>query len=208
MMRGPRIPKKFTITYLLIALNVLVYIYTSILSGSPWEISQQVINQYGQVNSYVINSGGYWQLFTSMFVHVSITHIFGNMLFLLIFGLRAEELFDTDEYILVYLLSGLAGNLLTLVPTLLWGGEIISAGASGAIFGMFGAVVIYSRRAFSQSIITALIFAFFLFIINIGPAVNIFAHAGGLVVGLLMGYFLAATRKARPTYRYGYSYGT
>jgi rhomboid protease GluP len=207
MMRGPRIPTKFTVTYLIIALNVIVYIYTSILSGTPLATSDSVINQYGQDNFFVLR-GGYWQLFTSMFVHVSISHIFGNMLFLLIFGLRAEEMFDTEEYILIYLLSGLAGNLLTLVPTLLGTGEMYSAGASGAIFGIFGAAVIYSRRAFSQSIITALIFAFFLFIINIGPAVNIFAHAGGLVVGLLMGYFLAATRRARPTYRYTYSHGT
>lgn len=205
MMRGPRIPTKFTITYVLIALNVIVYVYTSFRSGTPWETSEQVLEQYGQVNSYVM-SGAYGQLFTSMFVHVSIEHIFGNMLFLLIFGLRAEEMFDSTEYVGIYLLSGLAGNLLTLLPTLLFGWEMVSAGASGAIFGMFGAVIIYSRRAMGQSIMTALIFAFFLFIINIGPAVNIFAHAGGLITGLLMGYWLAATRKTKPIYQYKYTY--
>jgi rhomboid protease GluP len=154
-----------------------------------------------------MQNGAYYQLVTSMFVHVGLEHIFGNMLFLLIFGLRAEEMFDTTEYLGIYLLSGLAGNLLSLLPTILIPSyNMVSAGASGAIFGMFGAVVIYSRRAIGQSILTALFFAFFLFIINIGPQVNIFAHAGGLVVGLLIGYFLGATRKTKPTYRYKYTY--
>jgi len=207
MMRGPKIPKSFTITYALIALNVLVYVYTSYLSGNAWIASGNVLEQFGQDNLLVMQNGAYYQLVTSMFVHVGLEHIFGNMLFLLIFGLRAEEMFDTTEYLGIYLLSGLAGNLLSLLPTILIPSyDMVSAGASGAIFGMFGAVLIYSRRAIGQSILTALFFAFFLFIINIGPQVNIFAHAGGLVVGLLTGYFLGATHKTKPTYRFKYTY--
>jgi rhomboid protease GluP len=202
MMRGPSIPKRFTITYVLIALNVIVYVYTSYLSGNPWQISEQVLEQYGgQVNSQVFN-GQYWQLFTSMFVHVSIEHIVGNMLFLLIFGLRAEEMFDVKEYLSIYLLSGLAGNLLTL----LFGPFMVSAGASGAIFGMFGATIIYMRRAFNQSIIAALIFAFLFLMINIGQGVNVLAHLGGLVVGLLFGYSLGATRRTKAGYTFSYKY--
>jgi rhomboid protease GluP len=96
----------------------------------------------------------------------------------------------------------LAGNLLTL----LFGPYMVSAGASGAIFGMFGAVTIYMRRAISQSIMTALIFAFFLLLISSGQGVNVLAHLGGLVVGLLMGYLLAATRKPKSGYTVSYSY--
>jgi rhomboid protease GluP len=207
MMRGPRIPKGFTITYALIALNVLVYVYTSYLSGNAWMTSDNVLVNLGQDNLLVLQNGAYYQLVTSMFVHVSVEHIFGNMLFLLIFGLRAEEMFDNAEYIGIYLLTGLAGNLLSLVPTILIPSyDMLSAGASGAIFGIFGAVVIYSRRAVGQSILTALFVAFLLFVINIGPEVNIFAHAGGLVVGLLIGYFLGATRKTKATYRFKYTY--
>jgi rhomboid protease GluP len=205
MIRGPRIQRRFTITYMLIALNVIVYVYTSYLSGNPWVTDDQKVQALYQDNLSVM-SGAYYQLITSMFVHVSIEHLVGNMLFLLIFGLRAEELFEADEYILIYLLSGLAGNLLSLLPTLLAGIDMLSAGASGAIFGVFGAVVIYARRSVGQSIITALIFAFFLFIINIGPTVNVFAHLGGLIVGLLIGYLLAATRKPGSTYRFRYNY--
>ena len=174
------------------------------------ETSYEVILQYGQVNFYVLYHGWYWQLFTSMFVHSGIVHLLGNMLFLLIFGLRAEEMFSIREYLLIYFLSGLAGNLLSLAfgPYSASGIPFVSVGASGAIFGVFGACIIYIRRAVGQSIITALMYAFFLFMINIGPQVNFLAHLGGLVVGLLIGYALAATRRRRvtPNYEYRYSF--
>jgi rhomboid protease GluP len=138
-----------------------------------------------------------------MFVHANIVHLAGNMFFLLIFGLRAEELFSTKEYLAIYLLSGLSGNLLTL----LLGPNMISVGASGAIFGLFGAVTIYIRRAVGQSIISALMYAFFLLLLNSGYGVNVVAHFGGLAVGLLLGYWLAATRKRKAiTYQLSYGY--
>jgi len=137
-----------------------------------------------------------------MFVHVDIVHLLGNMLFLLIFGLRAEELFKPVEYILIYLLSGLAGNLLTL----LFGPSMVSAGASGAIFGIFGARTIYLRRTFGQSIIGALFYAFFLLMISAGQGVNNLAHFGGVVVGLMLGYAIAGARKQKTVYRYSYSF--
>lgn len=195
--------KKFMLTYLLIAANVIVYAYTSLVGGNFMETSEYVRQQYGQVNFLVLN-GWYWQLFTAMFVHVSIVHLAGNMLFLLIFGLRAEDLFAVHEYFLIYFLSGLAGNLLTL----LLGPNMVSAGASGAIFGLFGACMIYIRRTLGQSIIGALIFSFFLLLINSGAGVNNLAHLGGLVAGLVAGYALAVTRRPKPThtYRYGYTH--
>jgi len=88
-----RSPKRFPLTIALIVLNVAVYICTSIVSGDFLVTGDTVILQYGQVNLLVMN-GWYWQLFTSMFIHANITHLAGNMLFLLIFGFRAEELFS------------------------------------------------------------------------------------------------------------------
>jgi rhomboid protease GluP len=196
--------RKFVPTCILIALNVAVYVCTSVVGGNFIETNYDLILQYGQVNLFVMN-GWYWQLFTSMFIHVSIIHLLGNMLFLLIFGLRAEEVFNVQEYFLIYLLSGLAGNLLSL---LLGPYAYPSAGASGAIFGLFGACVIYFRRAFGQSIITALLYAFFLLIISSGPDVNILAHLGGLAAGLLIGYGIAVTRRRRRKYQFNYSFST
>jgi rhomboid protease GluP len=81
-----------------------------------------------------------------------------------------------------------------------------SVGASGAIFALFGGAAVYARRSFSQSIIGALIYAFFLLLLSSGPGVNIFAHLGGLGTGLLIGYVLATRRKPETRYTISYSY--
>jgi len=193
--------KRFVPTYIIIALNIAVYAYTSVIGGDFIDTNPEVIWQYGQVNLLVLN-GWYWQLFTAMFIHVDIIHLLGNMFFLLIFGFRAEDMFNIKEYLFIYFASGLAGNLLTLV----FGPEMVSAGASGAIFGLFGACTIYIRRAIGQSIISALMYSFFLLLMSAGPGVNNLAHFGGLVVGLLIGYGSAMKRKLKATYEYKYSY--
>ena len=127
-----------------------------------------------------------------MFIHASIPHIVGNMLFLLIFGLRAEEMFSLPEYLGIYFIGGLVGNVLSLA----FGPYFISVGASGAIFALFGACVIYDRHSVRQSILGALVYAFFLlFLSGLGAGVNDLAHLGGLGFGLLVGYLIASTRK-------------
>jgi rhomboid protease GluP len=196
-----RAPSRYNLTYILIALNVVAYAYTSFLSGNPIITSDEVLRIYGQNNTMVMQ-GWFFQLFTAMFVHVNSVHLIGNMFFLLIFGLRAEELFHVEEYVMIYLLTGLAGNLLTL----LLGPWMISAGASGAIFGLFGAVATYVRRAVGQSIVTALAYSFFLLIISTGVGVNILAHLGGLVAGLLIGYLLGSKRQQATSYQVRYTY--
>lgn len=192
---------RFTLTYLFIILNIAVYAYTAILSQNVLVIDDYVLAHYGQYNAAVRVYGWYWQLFTAMFVHMNIVHIAGNMIFLLIFGLRAEEMFKPHEYLLIYLLSGLTGNILTL---LIWP-DMLSAGASGAIFGLFGAVTIYARRILGQPVLGALMFAFMLLVLSAGIEVNILAHLGGLIVGLLFGYMLAVTRKFKAVYQYRHS---
>ncbi len=194
---------KYKPTYILIALNVAIYIAGAIVGGNAIETGDSVVLIWGQVNAFVFQ-GWYWQLFTAMFIHASIFHLVGNMLFLLIFGLRGEEMFSLSEYLGVYLLGGLAGNLLSLV----FGPNFISVGASGAIFAMFGACLIYDRRSIRQSILGAVVFAFFLFFINTGEGVNILAHLGGLVVGLLLGYIIASRRKPEQQVNYQFQYRT
>jgi rhomboid protease GluP len=179
---------------LLIAANVAMYVYTSWLSGSFVTTSTEVLAFYGQWNLATLN-GYYWQLVSSMFVHVNIVHIASNMLFLFIFGLRAEELFSTAEYYLVYFSSGLAGNLLTLLE----GPNVLSAGASGAIMGVFGANVIFMRRTVGQPVLVSLMFAFMFLLLTTSAGTNLLAHLGGLVAGLLLGYAFAGTRKFERT---------
>jgi rhomboid protease GluP len=182
--------QKFRVTFILIAATIAAYVYTSIVGGNAVYTSQSVMIEWGQWN-FAVFHGLYYQLFTSMFVHASIAHLAGNMLFLLIFGLRGEELFSLPEYLGIYFIGGLMGNLLSLS----FGPDFISVGASGAIFSLFGACVIYTRRSVRQSIVGALGYAFFLLLFSSGVGVNDLAHIGGLVFGLVIGYFLGSRRK-------------
>jgi rhomboid protease GluP len=203
----PKSSQKFKVTYVLIALNIALYIYGVIIGGDLFYTPNSVVISLGQVNLFVLQFGQYYQLFTSLFIHASIVHLVGNMLFLLIFGLRGEEMFSLPEYLGIYFIGGLVGNLLSLIPTVVFGDmTFISVGASGAIFALFGACIIYDRRQMRQSIIGALVFAFFLFFINTGEGVNILAHLGGLVFGLVAGYIIASRRKPETQYNVKYSY--
>ena len=186
-----RVSLKLTPTVVLVAANVLVYVYTSLAGGSFIVTNPNVLVQIGQYNISVLN-GSIWQLFTSIFVHVDILHIALNTLFLIIFGLRAEDLFKTEEYFMVYILSGLSGSILTLF---FMSPFTLSAGASGAIFGMYGAGIIYMRKQFGQSIIGALAYSFLFLMLSTGTGVNVIAHFGGLAAGLVIGYLLAKSRK-------------
>ena len=196
--------QRFKLTYVLIAVNIAVYVYTSIVGENFLITNVDVLLDYGQLTLFVLQ-GEFWRLFSSMFIHADIAHIVGNMLFLLIFGLRGEEMFSLPEYLSIYFLGGLTGNLLSL---LLLSSVTISVGASGAIFALFGATIIYARRSFRQSIITALIYAFFLLFLSSGAGVNNFAHIGGLLTGLLIGYLLATKRKPETRYTISYSYSS
>ena len=196
--------EKYYPTYILIAANILVYIYTSVAGGNFLLTSDSVLYHWGQTGAAVL-SGSYYQLLTSMFVHADVVHIAGNMIFLLVFGLRCEEMFSLPEYLSIYFIGGIAGNLLSLFFLPL---DIVSIGASGAIFALFGAAVVHARRSVGQSILGAIIYGFFLlFLSSSAPNVNNLAHIGGLVVGIIIGYVLAARRKGVTQYKTTYSYG-
>ena len=193
--------EKYKPTYILIALNLAIFIIGAIIGNNALSTPNSIVLKWGQVNYFVIN-GAYWQLITFMFIHADIVHLFGNLLFLLIFGLRAEEMFSLPEYLGVYFLGGLAGNLLYLLFGPL---GVPAVGASGAIFAIFAAAVMYDRRSIKQSIVGAVIFAFFLFFINIGANTNLLAHFGGLAAGLILGYIIASRRKPEH-YSYEFKY--
>ncbi|MFX0113430.1 MAG: rhomboid family intramembrane serine protease [Candidatus Hodarchaeota archaeon] len=188
-------------TVCLVSTNVIVYLILAIAyEFSIWNIfapSEQALATWGQDNRAIIEGWQIYRLGTAMFVHLHIVHLGSNVLFLVIFSLRFEELRSSRELLLVYLASGLAGNLLTL----LWGPDYLSVGASGAVFGVFGANLIFLRRYYRQQIRTALFIAFIFFTITIGVDTNVFAHAGGLCSGLLLGRFLEQYSRDAPHYR-------
>ncbi|KEP87650.1 membrane protein [Oenococcus oeni IOEB_0501] len=142
----------------------------------------------GQVSSLILK-GQWYRLFTPIFLHSSLMHIFSNMFTLIIFGPFVEKLFGKTKYLLIYLLSGLWGNLLTLIfdPN----PNIVSVGASGALFGLFGAMISiawFNRNnpIFKRQLVVFAALALFNLISNIGDqSVDIWAHIGGLISGIL-----------------------
>ncbi len=183
---------RFSVTFALVVINGAVYIYTSFLGGNAITTPLGILRTYGQYNYAVLRLGWWWQLVTSIFVHGNIFHLISNIFFLLIFGLRAEDFFSDGEYCLVYFASGLTGGLFTLLYPL----QVTSAGASGAIFGLFGGVTMYMRKISERSVLGAVLFAFIFFMITLSIDTNVLAHLGGLVAGLGMGYLLAKSRRS------------
>lgn len=195
-------PHRLSPTLVLVAANVALYLYTSLIGRNFVVTASNVLTTYGQYNYAILYRGYWWQLITSMFVHVNVAHIASNMFFLLIFGMRAEEFFTNTEYYFLYFASGLAGNILSLAY-LFYPTPVTSVGASGAIFGVFGAVIIFMRRVVGGSVTGALLFAFLFFLITLSSGTNFYAHFGGLFAGLVIGYVLASRRRAFLAHRFG-----
>jgi len=191
-------------TFTLFLLNLAVYLAESIASGNPITISMGVLLRIGQWNYAVVNYGWWWQLLTAMFVHVGIIHVGFNMYFLLTMGRQLEGILGPKRVAVVYLVSGFAGNLLTLF---LLPPNTVSAGASGALFGIVGTLIVI-MGVLGGNMQGALMNAFVLFLINsILPGVNAFAHLGGLLTGMAMGYYYGKRIKGRLMARmYGYGW--
>lgn len=136
-----------------------------------------------------INDFEYYRFITSMFVHDEWTHLLSNSIYLYYFGARLELLFGSIKFIVIYLLSGLTGGLLSVLFT-----DVISIGASGGTYGLLGAMLAvaykYGSRYINMSYSTLLMLGF----ISITAGffkynVNNIAHMGGLVCGMYFGYY-------------------
>ena len=175
-------------TIQLFLVNVGMYLITSLLGGSFLITNGYVLVIFG-VSHYSFYPLLWYQFITSMFTHSSIAHILSNMIFLLIFGLRGEELGLRNEIVKAYLLSGLAGNI---VSAIILPANTVSVGASGAVFGLMAYVIVYLEQKHLISKKTA-IFVIILFLVMSGGTagssvqVNVVAH----LVGALTGYVLA-----------------
>ncbi len=188
MYASPNIFKKVStpMTFILLAINTLGYIIEVILSrGAFVLIDTDVLIFLGQYNLLVLKYGWWWQLITSMFIHRSIMHFLFNMFWLWLLGVQYERMFGGESLIFTYVLSGLAGNILTLLLSPL---NVVSLGASGAIFGIFGVLLLF-QAIVSGKILQSLAYGFIIFIINIGFNVNIWAHLGGMLCGAIIGYY-------------------
>ncbi len=135
--------------------------------------------------------GWVWMLFTAMFLHVGVLHLFGNVVFLLIFGTVLEEQVSRTRWLVTYFASGLTGNLafLFLGPLL---GQTVGLGASGAVYGLLGAA-----GGFRGAILVIMVAG-----LNVFAGGGFLAHLGGLVMGLVIrqwGDKMSALLRGTPT---------
>lgn len=176
-------------TYILIAINIIFFILS-------------IINYSYMFNTFAnyyknIQDGEVWRLITCTFLHADIIHISFNMIALLAIGPLVEKYYGKSRYLLIYLGSGILGSLFSAVL-----GNYVSVGASGAIFGLFGALLYfgYKYRAtldgFLRSSIIPVIVANLLmgFVV---PGIDVIGHVGGLIGGLLFSYTVGVVNKEK-----------
>ncbi|MCL1843855.1 MAG: rhomboid family intramembrane serine protease [Defluviitaleaceae bacterium] len=155
------------------------------------------------VSDYVIYYGEWYRLFAAMFIHFGFAHLFMNAFGIIIFGSRVERYFGRVEFLLIYVLSGLTGSVFRLIHSYFFQADIIivSAGASGAVYGIVGAMFAYTR--ITRRTIDFINWYIMLIYIGIGmamgvatPGIDNIAHLGGLVGGLIIGGCVAKFRKS------------
>ena len=175
--------KKPIITYIIMGICILTYIANAFLNN---ELSLIGAN-YGPL----VRQGQLWRLITCMFLHADIIHIMCNMYALYVVGPRVEDFFGKRKYLLIYFLSGLSGSLLSVGLN----SDVASVGASGAIFGLFGALLYfgYSYRGYVGAMVKSQILpvVFLNLIISFTiPNIDVWGHVGGLIGGLMVSNML------------------
>lgn len=182
-------------TPLIIAVNVTVFAAMVAVSGGEafLQPSQKLLLDFGADYGPLTFSGEFWRIFSSIFVHIGVIHIAMNMYVLWDIGNALERLYGTTKFVAIYLLAGIGGS----VCSLFFNPAIISAGASGAVFGSFGALLaIYKghEKSFNPEYIKAATRSvMFLLAFNLiwgfsQKGIDNAAHIGGFVTGVLAGF--------------------
>lgn len=178
----------------LAAANILVFIWLS-LKGSTLNTSFML--EHGACYTPLILEGEYYRLFTGMFLHFGLVHLLYNMVCLVALGDLLEKEAGTLRFLAIYLLGGVAGNLLSLALDLqgFRGGYAVSAGASGAVFAVIGGVlwiVIRRKGQFGRISLQRMMLTVVLMVLQgfTESGTDNAAHVGGLVAGLVLAALL------------------
>ena len=188
------------ITYSLIFINIIIYVLIAIVGSNIIDFDNRILYKYGAlVNADAFyNSFDYFRLFISIFLHGGLLHLLFNMYSLYIIGPQIENFYGKFKFLIIYIFSGLCGNLLSMLflPDL-----TVSVGASGAIFGLLGSLVYfgYHYRVYLGGVIKSQIIPLIvinLFIGYMSSGINNIAHIGGLIGGVLISKALGVKYKS------------
>jgi len=179
----------------LIVIMVLVYGAMTVSGGST---NVNVLITYGAKVNALIQQGEWWRLATPMFLHIGFTHILMNMITLYFVGMQIEAAFGHTRFLVMFLVSGIGGNIASFCFS-----DSLSAGASTAIFGLFGAFMMLGESFWQNPVISQLARTFMAFVVmNIAfdvftPGIDLAGHIGGLAAGFLVAYTVGVPRIGR-----------
>lgn len=176
--------KESLVTYILICINILIFIVTAFISKNIQDIDSYTLVKLGAKVNVLINDGQPWRLITSAFLHGGLAHIAFNMYALKIIGSEVEYVYGKIKYISIYLISALGGSVFSYI----FNSDSISVGASGAIFGLLGAMIIFGIKHKNKVGKEYIINLLKVLLINIFIGVTLSnidngAHIGGLIFG-------------------------
>ena len=181
--------KKYPVTSSLLLLTTGVFLSMLLVRGFNYESVQTVYDFGGVVGDEIqVDPSQSWRLLAAIFVHIGLQHFVLNMVTLYFLGRIAEDLFGSKAFLALYLLSGLMGNLFVLV----FSPEVVAAGASTALFGIFGAIaslrfiarspyIQYLSQSYTSLILVNILFSFM-------PGISLAGHLGGLVGGGILAF--------------------
>ena len=186
--------KLYAVTYILIAINIAVYI-VMLLCKVPTDDPDSMIS-WGAMFAPLVLSGEWWRIITACFLHFNATHLMSNMIVLFALGRLDEPALGKAGYIVIYLLSGILSNIISMAFHVTSGQIVVSAGASGAIYGLLGAMTclaffgksgiegIYKKRI---PLMLVLVIAGSIF----GePHVDYVGHISGLIIGFALTFII------------------
>lgn len=189
---GSRYGKKAYVNGLLIALNVLFFLYLEITGSS--ENAYFMYTKGAMSAPAVLENGEYYRLLTAMFMHFGIRHIMNNMLVLFVLGDNLERALGHVKHLIFYLLCGIGSNWVSMMahPT---DTMTVSAGASGAIFGVVGGLlyVVTANKGRLEDLSTRQLVIMIFFSLYLGytsTGVDNTAHLSGLVIGIVLAIIL------------------
>lgn len=192
--------KKEPLTAVLVSVNILIFFIVDFTGGS--ENLGHMLKCGAAYTPLILEEGEWYRLFTAMFLHFGMTHLANNMLVLFVLGGRLERTVGKIRFLLIYLLGGMAGNLLSLFLDRAGSEAAVSAGASGAVFAVTGALVyivlLHRGRVEDLSVRQILVMAILSLYMGFASAgVDNAAHVGGLAGGFLVSALVYHPKKIR-----------